>query len=100
MKKLVTCNKCGWVHFVYTRVEAEEEVRRFNEYFDSLPPKKQKDYYGNHASIALYEQCFRCGGSYTDFRHFKEGDCPDGCTIQPIIEFASSNCFAIDDNSE
>ena len=28
--------------------------------------------------------CYRCGGSYKDFRDFKEGDCSDGCTLQGI----------------
>jgi len=81
-----TCNKCGWVHFAVTREHAEEEVRRFNEYFDGLTEEKQQDYYsGNKSSIKSYEKCFCCGNEYTNFRESVDGDCPVGCTIQPII---------------
>lgn len=38
------------------------------------------------SSIRRHERCFRCGNSYRDFRPSVAGDCPDGCTIQPIIE--------------
>lgn len=29
-------------------------------------------------------QCFNCGKSYKNMRPAKDGDCPDGCTIQEI----------------
>ena len=81
-----TCLKCGWVHFGVTRAFAEDEVARFNAYYDTLTPKEQQDWYGGRKSgIAHYEGCFRCGGSHTNFRDEREGDCPMGCTIQPII---------------
>lgn len=81
-----TCLKCGWVHFAVPRGHAENEIARFNAYYDTLTPKQQRDYYGaDKSSIKLYEQCDRCGGPHTNFREEKEGDCPIGCTIGPII---------------
>lgn len=83
---LVACNKCGWVHFSVLRLYAEYEVRRFNEYFDSLTKIKQYDLYnGTKSSIKRYECCFNCNNSYKDFREAKTEDCPMGCTIQSII---------------
>ena len=80
-----TCNKCGWVHFDVTRKFAEAEVKDFNEYFDGLD-EAGKGFFGNKKSrIETYEKCFHCGGAWTDFRPFKDGDCPQGCTLQPII---------------
>lgn len=82
---LVTCKKCGWVHFAVTRAHAEAEIKRFNEYYDSLTEEKQEFYYGSKKSgMHNYDRCFLCGPGAT-FRPFKEGDCPTGCTIQPCI---------------
>jgi len=80
-----TCNKCGTVAFGVTREFAEAEVKRFNEYYEKLSPQKQQDYYGGtKSSLRQYERC-GCGNPHTNFRAFKEGDCPDGCTLGPII---------------
>ena len=97
----VTCKKCGWVHFSMSRAEAQENVDSFNRYFDSLPYETQKANYGGitfvddkpvygeprKSSIESYERCFNCRGPYTNFRPSVDGDCPNGCTIQPIIHF-------------
>lgn len=81
----LTCKKCGWVYFGVSREHAEAEVKRFNEYFYKLSQKNRKRLYGNKpASIQLYEKCW-CGNDYTNFRPSRRGDCPDGCTISPII---------------
>ncbi len=81
-----TCNKCGWVHFGVTSDFAEAEVKRFNEMYDELTAAEKERYYGsNPASMASYEKCSRCGNTYKDFRESKEDDCPNGCTIGPII---------------
>ncbi len=93
---LVTCNACGWVHFSYTRKQAEQEVEDFNNYFDTLTSQQQQDNYGGRrSSINRYETCDRCGGSYTNFRPFRQNDCPDGCTITPIIHF-NNGSFSLD----
>lgn len=82
---LRTCLKCGWVHFGVTRQHAEDEVSRFNTYFDTLD-QDGKDSFGNKkSSIRHYERCFFCSGPWTNFRPYLEGDCPEGVTIQPII---------------
>lgn len=80
-----TCNSCGWVHFGMTREHAEMEVARFNAFYDEAEDKIKEMYGYRSADIHSYEHCFRCSGSYTNFRDSRPGDCPDGCTIQPII---------------
>lgn len=80
----VTCNKCGRVHFGVTREDAQAEVDRFNRYFDTLTPENQ-EMFGRRSSIDSYERCIACGNPYTNFRPSQPGDCPDGCTINPVI---------------
>jgi hypothetical protein len=83
--KCVTCLKCGWVYFEVTREYAENEVKKFNEYFNGLTKEKQDEYYGGRgSSIKTYEQCW-CGSDYKNFRDSKEGDCPNGVTMSPMI---------------
>jgi len=80
-----TCLKCGTVAFGVSRAFAEDGVVRFNAYFDTLPPEG-KDMFGNrHSSITQYEHCIRCDNSFANFRDALPGDCPDGCTLNPII---------------
>lgn len=83
MSNLVTCNKCNWVSFGVTREFAEAEVKQFNEYFDGLTVEKQELYYGGQKSSAYHYTCLVCGGS--SFRPSIDGDCPQGCTINPVI---------------
>lgn len=83
MSDLCTCTKCGTVHMAYTREQAEISVENFNRYYDTLTPELQKEYYGGKgASVLDYQQCW-CGSK--NFRAFKEGDCPEGVTIGPVI---------------
>lgn len=83
----VTCNRCGWVAFEVTRFYATEQVEKFNIYFDSLPKEQQKQFYNNEKShIYVYEHCFLCSNLYKDFRDAKNDDCPEGCTLNPIIK--------------
>lgn len=85
--KYRTCNKCGWVHFGVTRKYAEKEVKKFNEYFETLSKERQELFYGGvGASIANYESCFRCGNNHKDFRNSVITEIPYGSTIQPIIK--------------
>ena len=86
MTQLRTCNACGWVAFGVTRESAVTSVMRFNDYFNRLSLEQQQAYYnGKGASLDSYMRCFRCGGNYTNFRDSKEGDCPYGVTLQPIL---------------
>lgn len=84
---LVTCKKCGWVHMVVSRSQAEAEVKTFNAFFESAS-QATKDCYGNRpSSLVQYKYCSVCGveASKETFRPFKKGDCPRGVTIGPII---------------
>jgi hypothetical protein len=84
LKRQVTCLNCGWVHMGMTKEQAAQEVANFNVYFAKLTPKEQQDYYkGRPSSIEMYIGCFRC--KQTRFRKAVPGDCPDGCTIQPVV---------------
>lgn len=78
------CLACGWVHFGVSREYAESEVARFNAFYEKADAET-KACYGGPSSISNYEHCMRCGGSWTNFREAREGDCPDGCTLNPII---------------
>jgi hypothetical protein len=79
--KTVVCLKCNRTSFAVTREHAEAEVKRFNEYFDTLDENEQHDYYsGRRSSISNYV-CIYCGGS-----RFKPGNtAPDGSTLNPVI---------------
>lgn len=67
-----------------TREYAENEVKRFNEYFATLSKEKQDLYYsGKPSSIEAYEHCFRCGKP-SDMQ-LPTRDIGDGHTIQPVI---------------
>lgn len=59
---MITCGACGWVHAGLT----ETEWRAMSE----EPP---------------WVRCFRCGAGNEGMREYREGDCPVGCTIQPVI---------------
>ena len=84
----MTCNNCGWIHFGVTRDFALAEVQSFKVYFNSLSIQDRENYYKNRPTrIEDYESCHRCGGTYRNFSKSKPGDCPDGCTIGPIINF-------------
>src|SRR5690606_12280737 len=83
-RTFVTCCRCRWVHFAITHEWAESQVRQFNEYYDRLTPEQQgENYNGRRASMADYTGCRHCGGN--EFRPARTGDCPDGCTIGPVI---------------
>lgn len=84
--KMVTCNKCGWVSMSIPRTQAEDEVKKFNAYYETLDKKNKKEYYGGTgSSLDFYEHCHRCGGDYKDFRPMEVGDCPSGSTLNPVI---------------
>lgn len=81
MTGFVVCTKCRWTHFAVTRKYAEDEVARFNAYYDTLTPEQQEQNYGNKkASIDGYERCW-CGNT-----EFVPGNtAPNGSTIGPVI---------------
>jgi hypothetical protein len=84
--ELLTCLNCGRVHVSYPLVCALQAIDDFNKFYDTLSPENQQDYYGGHKeSMTAYTECFRCGGSYKNFRAFQDGDCPNGVTLSPIL---------------
>lgn len=82
----VICLRCGWVSFAVTKAEAEREIAEFNAYYASLSDR-EKASYGGPSSLDQY-RCLRCGGS--EFRQARDGDCPNGVTLNPVVcdEFA------------
>lgn len=83
--KEMTC-PCGWVAFAVTRTFAKRSVASFNAYFATLSEHDQRQFYGgDNAKIEDYERCMLCGGSYKNFKPAAPGDCPNGCTLSPII---------------
>ena len=84
--KNVTCKKCGWVSVEVSREFADLQITNFNDHLNRLPLKIRAEQYGDTvADIRPYERCFNCGGNYKNFRDTVEGDCPDGVTLQTII---------------
>ena len=89
MNDLVTCNKCGWVHFTVSKKYVENWKKTWKKYCKEWPEEKLRSYgiLNRQPPSALpYYRCFLCRNSYKNFRPAKEGDCPDGCTINPILE--------------
>lgn len=85
-----TCIRCGWVHFGVSRAEALDSISRFMEYYGTLSISQRESFYkSNPPSIADYEHCMVCVNSYKNFRPYKKGDCPDGCTLSPILKSRS-----------
>ena len=68
----VTCSSCGWVAYAITRAQAAENVLRFNAYYETLPPEKQR-LYGGPSALDHYV-CRNCGGNA--FRKSRPGDSP------------------------
>lgn len=84
MVKLVTCNKCGRVYMGLPIEIIDKDIKKFNDYYDTLSLEKQKLYAGK-ATLEDYKICFTCGASYINFRDAEDGDCSSGCTISPIL---------------
>lgn len=85
----VTCIRCGWVSYAVTKAEAEQNIAKFNEFYDAQPSEVQAMYAGR-SSLEQY-RCLRCGG--TEFRPAEPGDAPKYVTLNPVI-------WEPDDNQE
>lgn len=81
--ELVTCVNCGWVHMAYTRAQAAQEVAEFNQWYEQQTDETKTHFGSRPSAVEHYEGCDRCGKRV--FRGFQKGDCPDGCTIGPVI---------------
>jgi ribosomal protein L37E len=82
---LMTCLRCGRVHFAMTRAEIEAEVASFNRYMESASPQTRAHFGNRTASLADYERCRRCGATYREFHPAVDNDAPDGVTLNPIM---------------
>lgn len=87
--KDVTCLKCGWVHREVSREYAERQSHEFVDWYHKQNEEIKKMYGSSPSYTSMmynYEHCFRCGAMYKEFRDSKLEDCPDGCTLGPIID--------------
>jgi hypothetical protein len=82
---LVTCANCGWVHVLLTREQAQTGIDQFNAYYRTMSAGRRADCgWSKESSLYDYAHCYGCG-STEPMRWFKNGDCPQGVTIQPTI---------------
>ena len=85
--KLLSCNKCGRVHFVVSKDYARSAVEEFNRYYDTLPEYIQNKYYnGEPVTMQSYETCVKCGNSYKDFTEVSPGVNIGVYTVSPIVD--------------
>lgn len=104
-KPTVTCNNCGWVHFPVSKDYVQKQTQEFGDFWDAASKETKANYwnekyrgpmpdlYPRAEHAAGYKKCFKCGESYKNFRESKEGDCPDGCTIGPILDKFDINSY-------
>lgn len=89
MGNLMTCKNCGWVHFGVSKQHVNDWNIRWIELCKTQPEEWLQSFGIKNRippSDKIYYQCFFCGGPHTNFRESKPGDCPEGCTIQPILD--------------
>lgn len=79
--KTVVCTKCNWTSFAVTKEYAENEIKKFNDYFYSLTERERIELFGNKPSSIESYKCMFCGGE-----QFKDGNTArNGSTIGPVI---------------
>ena len=86
--KCVTCIGCGWVHMSVSAEYVRDWEREWQVRFDNETPEYLESYGITTAppkAKGQYLNCHRCNGSYKNFRDYKDGDMPDGCTISGIL---------------
>lgn len=83
MTQLVKCVECEWVSMGVSRQFALTEIAKFNEYYDTLSPEQQKEYYNNRKSSEDRYVCIHCFG--TEFIPIENDECPNGVTVSAVI---------------
>lgn len=85
--KNATCNKCGWVYFVVSREYIENWKKDWEVFWPTLDAQGKENYGlpNGPPTDKQYLKCW-CGNSYKNFRDSKPEDCPNGCTISPILD--------------
>lgn len=87
-QRLVACKACGWLHVPISRAVARAQVSEVKKYLNTLPPDERAAYSrGRGVSVDDYEKCFRCGGSYREFREAQPDEIPLGVTVQVVIDY-------------
>ena len=92
------------MHMAISREHAKKQTKDFADFWNNAPIPTKLCYfrYGAKASelpekydevehFGQYLNCFRCGESYKNFRESKSSDCPNGVTIQPILDYQDFN---------
>jgi ribosomal protein L37E len=78
----VVCRGCGWASYAVTRAWAEEQITRFNAYYESADEATRSSF-GGPSSPSDY-RCLRCDG--TAFRPaLPEDRIPNYVTLSPVI---------------
>jgi hypothetical protein len=83
----VACNNCGWIHFEVSAEYVREWANNWIEHFRTKP-KEWLAAFGITGKPPMpdhYYRCFRCRGSYKNFRDARNGETPTGSTTQPIM---------------
>jgi len=80
----LVCTKCGWVHFALSRAECEAEIARYNAWH-AAQPDEVRAHCSGPSSMALYDRCELCRGSYKNFRPAMNDEVPHGSTIGPLL---------------
>ena len=84
--KSIKCCKCGWVYFQVSKEYMLDEIKRFNEYFDTLTKEQQDKFYGGKKSDdKQYTKCW-CGNNFKYFVDAKPEDVPYGSSIGPMLD--------------
>ena len=75
---LLTCSRCGWVHYVMTA----EEMRTTQ----GLAQRYQMTSFERGLLLSAYRQCMRCESPASDFRLASESDLApaDGHLVTPV----------------
>lgn len=82
--KRVACLKCGWISFAVSQAFADEQNKKWREFWDQMKPEDREKFYDNEYSEHSYT-CMVCGG--TSFRLATEEELAKiyGCTISPVV---------------
>ncbi len=86
--ELTTCINCGWVHFKVSTEYIASWKKEWEDLWSTMSQDDKESFGVTKAppSDSSYYRCDFCNGSYRNFRDFKDGDCPTGCTVGPILD--------------
>lgn len=89
MDNLVSCNKCGWVHFTVTTKYVKQWKKEWDETWLTMS-EESKEFYGCKNGPPTIEEnylcCNKCGNSYKDFSLYFDYKKMHGHTIGGILD--------------